>query len=66
MNANPTKREPGTFELGPDTISCVIRCLPYIFREGAYQLYESRGRQPGHEVDDWLQAQREIKHDFSL
>jgi hypothetical protein len=26
----------------------------------AYQLYEQRGRQDGHDVEDWLQAEAEI------
>jgi len=26
----------------------------------AYQLYERRGRQDGHELDDWLQAETEL------
>jgi hypothetical protein len=26
----------------------------------AYQLYLERGRQPGHDVDDWLQAEYEL------
>jgi outer membrane protein TolC len=26
----------------------------------AYELYETRGREPGHELDDWLQAEREL------
>jgi len=25
-----------------------------------------RGHQPGHEMDDWLQAEREIKHHLNL
>ena len=29
-------------------------------RARAYQLYQARGRQPGHEVDDWLQAEYEL------
>jgi len=45
---------------------CVIRCLPYIIRERAYQLFEARGRQPGDHLDDWLQAEREFKHHFNL
>ena len=28
--------------------------------ELAYQLYEERGRQPGHELDDWLEAERRV------
>lgn len=26
----------------------------------AYQLYEARGREEGHELDDWLHAEEEI------
>jgi hypothetical protein len=26
----------------------------------AYEIYEQRGRQDGHDIDDWLQAETEI------
>ena len=26
----------------------------------AYELYESRGREDGHQVEDWLQAEGEV------
>jgi hypothetical protein len=29
-------------------------------RERAYQLYESRGREPGRDEQDWLRAEQEI------
>lgn len=29
-------------------------------RERAYQLFEARGRTPGHEIEDWLQAEAEV------
>ena len=29
-------------------------------RQRAYELYEARGRQDGHELDDWQQAEKEI------
>ena len=29
----------------------------------AYELYERRGRREGHAVQDWLQAEREIRND---
>ena len=29
-------------------------------RRRAYELYEQRGRMPGHEHEDWLVAEREI------
>jgi hypothetical protein len=66
MKAIPTRREPETCEYGANTMRCVIRCLPHIIRERAYQLFEARGRQSGHELDDWLRAEREVKHHFSL
>ena len=28
--------------------------------ERAYALYEQRGREEGHDLEDWLQAEREI------
>ena len=32
-------------------------------RERAYELYESRGREPGQEEQDWLRAEQDIlKH----
>jgi Protein of unknown function (DUF2934) len=27
----------------------------------AYELYEERGREPGHDVDDWIKAEYEIE-----
>ncbi len=30
-------------------------------RKRAYQLFEMRGRGPGHELEDWLQAERELR-----
>ena len=29
-------------------------------RRRAYELYEQRGRTPGHESEDWLVAEREV------
>jgi uncharacterized protein YegP (UPF0339 family) len=31
----------------------------------AYEIYEQRGRQDGHEIDDWLQAESEIVPQFT-
>jgi len=28
----------------------------------AYELFEQRGGEPGHEQDDWLQAERDLRH----
>jgi len=29
-------------------------------RPRAYELYEARGREDGHDLDDWLQAEAEV------
>ena len=31
-----------------------------MIRERAYELYESRGREPGQDEQDWLRAEREL------
>jgi Protein of unknown function (DUF2934) len=31
-----------------------------LVRQRAYQLYEERGREDGHDVDDWLRAEAEM------
>jgi len=35
--------------------------LEHEIRIRAYDLYEQRGRQPGHSVDDWLAAEAEVR-----
>ncbi len=30
-------------------------------RRRAHELYEERGREPGHEHEDWAQAERELR-----
>ena len=32
----------------------------------AYELYVERGRQPGHEAEDWLRAESELKQRYSI
>ena len=31
-------------------------------RQRAYQLYYERGAEDGHDLDDWLQAETEVRH----
>lgn len=35
-------------------------------RRRAYEIYLERGEQPGRELDDWLQAERELKRGIFL
>lgn len=30
-------------------------------QQRAYELYQKRGQEPGHELEDWLQAERDIR-----
>jgi hypothetical protein len=39
--------------------------MPDMIRKLAYTFYEKRGRVHGHHDDDWLKAEREIKHHLS-
>ena len=44
-----------------DTSGRSVDCLSELIRERAYQLFEEGGRQPGRELENWLEAEREIK-----
>lgn len=35
-------------------------------RERAYQIFEKRGSEHGHDLDDWLQAEAEIFGEFEF
>jgi hypothetical protein len=35
-------------------------------RQRAYQLYEERGRRDGHDEDDWLQAEKELRREYGF
>jgi Protein of unknown function (DUF2934) len=49
------KGSPGNVATMPIAVSLQDR-----IRERAYELYESRDREPGQDVQDWLHAEREI------
>ncbi len=53
MNANPPKKSPATVTSEPHELEHQIRLR-------AHELYEARGREDGHDRDDWLRAEEEI------
>ena len=53
MNANPPKKSPATGTSEPQELEHQIRLR-------AQELYEARGREEGHDLDDWLRAEEEI------
>ena len=56
MKANLTPTQP---KLTKQTVQSAAELQEQI-RHRAHQLYEERGRQDGHELHDWLQAQAEL------
>jgi hypothetical protein len=60
-------RHPDEIEKKPSTLApksdepIVLIPIGQQIRQRAYELYEQRGRTEGHDLDDWLQAEYEIK-----
>ena len=53
MNANPPKEKPAIVPSEPQELEQQIRLR-------AYELYEARDKEDGHELEDWLAAEEEI------
>jgi hypothetical protein len=60
-------RHPDEIEKKPSTLApksdepTVLIPIEKQIQQRAYELYEQRGRTDGHDLEDWLQAEREIK-----
>jgi hypothetical protein len=59
LQAASTQAKTGEVSLGNSTRDEEIR-------RRAYEIYLERGEQPGRELDDWLQAERELKRGMFL
>jgi hypothetical protein len=57
---SPMKPKPSTLAPKSDEPPVLIPIEQQI-QQRAYELYEQRGRTDGHDWDDWLQAEQEIK-----
>jgi Protein of unknown function (DUF2934) len=55
MNSNPPKKQPSSVTSEPQDLE-----LEDQIRLRAYELYEERGREDGHEQEDWFRAKEEI------
>ena len=53
MPKDPTKKPPTTAVSESQELENQIR-------QHAYELYEARGREDGHDLEDWLRAEEEI------
>ena len=55
MNPNPSKKSPTNVISEPQELE-----LEHQIRQRAYELYEARGMEDGHEQEDWFRAKEEI------
>ena len=55
MTIDATKKQPTTATSEPQELE-----LEHQIRLRAYELYEERGREDGHDEEDWLRAKEEI------
>ncbi len=55
----PAEGQPGQTPTPPPAVSPPISHAAIAAR--AYQRFVARGRQNGHDLDDWLQAERELR-----
>lgn len=65
LAADLTERE-AIMNFSHETGDCGGRCLLELIRARAYQIFESRGRSDGHALEDWLEAEREVKDHLGL
>jgi len=60
MGAQPMIAEKPVAQLAPAAGSVPSAQREEQIRQRAYQLYEQRGCEHGHDVEDWLMAEREL------
>ena len=51
---------------GRDTSGSHPGCVSELIQKRAYEIFEKRGKLPRHDLDDWLQAEREVKSHLGL
>jgi hypothetical protein len=55
-----------TFKLGKSSTSTFSKeDIQALIAKKSYELYEKRGRKPGHAMQDWLEAERIVKGQLS-
>ncbi len=60
VEMNPTSP---ILQNSPERVSEALRER---IEQRAYELYEARGSEPGHELEDWTKAEAEILHQSKL
>jgi Protein of unknown function (DUF2934) len=57
------KQQEPTLPTSPEPLPSVEQ-LQELIRKRAYELYEQRGREEGHDLDDWIAAEFEVTRNF--
>ena len=70
MSSKPNRKRiseiQATTQVETGEVSVVNSTRDEEIRRRAYEIYLERGEQPGRELDDWLQAERELKRGMFL
>ena len=61
--ANPKTQSQQNPKSGPGQKILSASEMKERVRKIAQELYEKRGRRPGHELEDWLEAERQVKQE---
>ncbi len=65
MPATAAALKPTSSKPQPASFTRQLEKLVEMIRARAYRIYEERGRLDGHELDDWLQAEAELRAEWS-
>ncbi len=57
---DPVLPDQGGRSMPADPLNPVSACGDDRVRMRAYEIYEQRGRKPGHDFEHWLEAEREL------
>ena len=60
LDPDEIEKESSTLAPKSDEATVLIP-IEHQIQQRAHELYERRGRIDGHDLDDWLQAEREVK-----
>jgi hypothetical protein len=62
MTSKPKSTDPEATQAETQEVAAGNSAPEEEIRLRAYEIYLERGQQPGSDVDDWLQAERELEH----
>ena len=60
----PNRREKGSQSAQPQQLTIIDEELYDQVARKAYELYEQRGEEPGHDLEDWLTAERLVQEEL--